>query len=83
MWPYLFGPDWVLQLLMAIGALGAAIVLVKVALGPTTRRVVEPPDQIQAIWRRYEAGDLTQWEFDRLRRAAGAAKRAPRRKIAA
>lgn len=83
MWPYLFGPCWVLQLLIAIGVLGAAIALVKVALAATARRAVERPDEIQAIWRRYEAGDLTRWEFDRLRRAAGAAERTPPRKIAA
>ncbi len=83
MWPYLFGPGWMLQLLLTIGALGILIAFLKLALAATTREVEKSPDEIQAIWHRYETGDLTRWEFDRLRHAAGAAEHAPARKIAA
>jgi len=69
MWPNLFGSGWMPQLLMTIGMLGVFGGVLK-ALGFAARSADEPPDEIQKIWHQYEVGDLTRWEFDRLRRAA-------------
>ncbi len=67
MWPDLFGPGWVWGVLLSSGLLGSLIVLLKM-LQRSTGVQEGTDDPLQVIWRRYEQGDLTQWEFERLRR---------------
>ncbi len=83
MWPSLFGPGWLPQLLMTIGMLGVFVAALKILLFAAARPAEEPPDEIQVIWHRYEAGDLTHWEFNRLRRATSCALKTPPWTIAA
>ena len=70
MWPSLFGPGWQWGVLVAlslgcvlIGLLGFLVLVVRKPR-PTA---ATPLDQ---LWRRYEEGDLTGEEFDRLRQKA-------------
>ena len=70
MWPNLLGPGWMPQLLLTIGVVGVFVGMLKTLLFGAARSADEAPDEIQKIWHQYEVGDLTRWEFDRLRRAA-------------
>lgn len=64
MWPDLFGPGWVWGLLTACSILTAGIAL----LGQAGARDAESGFLAeQELWRRYEQGDLTRWEFERLK----------------
>src|SRR6516225_516414 len=77
MWPDLFGPGWQLQILMAFGltaVLVGAIGLLWFAAGHTSPAM---PNEMLTTWRRYEVGDLTRQEFERIRGAVAA--RADRR----
>jgi len=70
MWPDLLGPGWQLQFLMALGLMAVlvgVIGLLWVAAGHTSPI---SPDQVLAAWRRYEVGDLTRQEFERVRAAS-------------
>ncbi len=68
MWPNLFGPDWIwmifagLALLLGIG-LGAVALMARV--GPKEEDRTAGPTG-QDLWHRYEEGDLTPGEFERL-----------------
>ncbi len=67
MWPDLFGPGWVWNLLATCSILAACIALVR-----AVDRAEKPDAEFEAfqeLWRRYEQGDLTSWEFERLRPA--------------
>ena len=80
MWPDLLGPGWQLQFLMALGLMAVlvgVIGLLWVAAGHTSPI---SPDQVLAAWRRYEVGDLTRQEFERVRVAAARADRGRDRK---
>ncbi len=68
MWPSLFGPGWVQQLLMTIGMIGVFVATLRVVLSSVARPREVVPDEIQMLWHQYEVGDLTQWEFERRRR---------------
>lgn len=68
MWPDLFGPGWVWGLLSASGLLAACVTLV--CLLGRAETPDSDPDTFQELWRRYEQGDLTPWEFERLRPAS-------------
>ncbi len=66
MWSDLFGPGWIWGVLSALGLFVFYVWLVVLA----DRRVPDnAPDTVQVLWHRYEQGDLTRWEFERLRRA--------------
>ena len=66
MWPELFGPGWEWGALLSLGILGAAIGLFNgcVSLGEKPAEV----DPLQRLWREYEEGGVTRWEFERLRK---------------
>jgi len=68
MWPNLFGPDWAW---IAAGALAMALVIAAVLFGLAAAARLESPDHGQTsrddLWHRYEIGDLTREEFERLR----------------
>jgi hypothetical protein len=66
MWPDLFGSGWVWGVLLSFGVLGALIGAL-VWLEILTRQPAEVDDTVQRVWHRYEQGDLTRAEFDRLR----------------
>jgi hypothetical protein len=69
MWPHLFGPGWVGDVLLSAALLAAIIVAIAVLLARTEQpagRADAAHDWIQTVWHRYEQGDLTPWEFERL-----------------
>jgi hypothetical protein len=70
MWPDLIGSGWEQQLLMAIGILSAAIAGLRTLAVVADRPFREEgPDPFLTLWHRYEEGDLTRQEFQRLRRS--------------
>lgn len=71
MWPDLMGPGWDWQVLMAVGLMGGVVATLR-ALAMAANRPEEPgrPDLLLSLWHRYEEGDLTRREYDRLRRLA-------------
>jgi hypothetical protein len=70
MWPELMGSGWEQQLLMAIGILCVVIAALKVLAAAADRPFRdEGPDPLLALWHRYEEGDLTRQEFQRLKRS--------------
>ena len=64
MWPNLFGPGWLWGVLCSVGILGAVIGFVAALPGRGPRENI--PDQVMNLWHRYETGDLTRREFERL-----------------
>ena len=73
MWPALLGSGWIWGALVAgtlvcfiVGVLGFLLLITR-----KPRR--QASDDLDAMWHRYEEGDLTRPEFDRIvrRRAAG------------
>ena len=70
MWPDLMGSGWEQQILMTIGILSAVIAGLR-ALAVAADRPFreEGPDPLLTLWHRYEEGDLTRQEFQRLRRS--------------
>ncbi len=70
MWPDLMGSGWELQLLMAIGILCAVIAALRALAAAADRPFRdEGPDPLLTLWHRYEEGDLTRQEFQRLKRS--------------
>jgi len=70
MWPDLMGSGWEQQLLMTIGILCAVIVALRILdLAADRPFKDEGPDPLLTLWHRYEEGDLTRQEFQRLRRS--------------
>ena len=70
MWPNLIGPGWQSQLALAAGLLFAVIATFKVlAVFADRMSSEEAPDPLLNLWHRYEEGDLTRQEFERLRRS--------------
>jgi hypothetical protein len=70
MWPDLMGSGWEQQLLMATGILCAVIAALKVLAAAADRPFKEEgPDPLLTLWHRYEEGDLTRQEFQRLKRS--------------
>lgn len=69
------GPGWVWGAIVALALMGMVVSLVGFLL-----LVLRPPkhgaDSANQLWRRYEAGDITREEFERLRRQAQKARRA-------
>lgn len=75
-WPNLIGPGWGEQLLLAAIMQGA--IMAVLALVWRAAHCISAPrerDAVLALWRRYEQGDLTAQEFNRLRRTTPAAAR--------
>jgi hypothetical protein len=69
MWPDLMGPGWVQQLMMTVGLLGVVVATLMILAAAASRLDgAEGPDPLLGLWHRYEEGDLTRQEFDRLRR---------------
>jgi len=66
-WPNLWGPGWWWGVLISLG-LVAGLVALFGRLDSVHREPEDRMDQLQDLWRRYEQGDLAQWEFQRLRR---------------
>ncbi len=67
MWPLIFGPGWVWGVLVAlalsslfVGVLGFLLLI----MGNRPRDHARPFDE---TWHRYEEGDITREEFERLR----------------
>ncbi len=70
MWPDLMGSGWEQQLLMTIGILGVVIAALRTLAVIADRPFREEgPDPFLTLWHRYEEGDLTRQEFQRLRRS--------------
>ena len=70
MWPDLIGSGWEQQLLMTIGILWAVIAALRGLAVVADRQLGEEgPDPFLTLWHRYEEGDLTPQEFERLRRS--------------
>lgn len=65
MWTDGLGLGWLLAGLAAAAVLGALVMSI-VALG--RRSPSGDADPVMDLWHRYEIGDLTRPEFDRLRR---------------
>jgi|GEM_PF-3253859 len=69
MWPQLFGSGWVGDVLLSAALLAGIIVAIAVLLAGTEQpagRTDLEHDWLQTVWHRYEQGDLTPWEFERL-----------------
>lgn len=69
MWPQLFGSGWLGDVLLSAALLTGIIVAIGVLLAGTeqpARRADLEHDWLQTVWHRYEQGDLTPWEFERL-----------------
>jgi len=75
MWPDLFNAGWGWGALFSALVLGALVALVA-SIGRRSWRPSEPVDRLglsgsiptmQELWHRYEIGDLTRWEFERMR----------------
>lgn len=69
MWSHLFGPGWVGDVLLSAGLLAAIIIAIAVLLSGTDQPAGHADgarDWVQTAWHRYEQGDLTPWEFERL-----------------
>lgn len=66
MWPNLFGPGWVYAVLLSCGFLLAFIGLLKF-LDFLYKEPMAQEDPLLALWHRYEVGDLTRQEFERLK----------------
>jgi uncharacterized membrane protein len=70
MWPDLMGSGWGQQLLMSIGILCVLIAAFKALAVIADRQLGEEgADPFLALWHRYEEGDLTRQEFQRLSRS--------------
>lgn len=67
MWPDLFGPGWGWDVLIAGSSLACFLTLIW--LFGDARMPQRAPDQLQRVWHRYEQGDLTRDEFERLTQA--------------
>jgi uncharacterized membrane protein len=67
MWPDLFGPGWVWGMLVSSCAIAAVVVGLFRTLNFTGGESGRSGDSVQALWHRYEEGDLTQWEFERMK----------------
>lgn len=69
MWPHLFGPSWVWDVVLSTALVAGIIVAIAVLLAGTeqpVRHAGATHDWLQTAWHRYEQGDLTPWEFERL-----------------
>ncbi len=71
MWPDLFGTGWGWNVLVSGGSLACFLALVW--LFGDARPLRGAPDLVQRVWQKYEQGDLTRYEFDRLIGAAAPA----------
>ena len=70
MWPDFLASGWELQLLMTIGILSVVIAALRTLAVVADRQFGEEgPDPFLTLWHRYEEGDLTRQEFQRLRRS--------------
>jgi len=68
MWPDLFGPGWVWGVFLSFGLLGVFAGLLK-CLDLLCKEPEGTEDPLEELWHRYEIGDLTRQEFERLKPA--------------
>jgi len=68
MWPDLLGPGWGWGLLLSCSFF-AALIGAGTFLAYRARRCDDDDEPFQTLWRRYEQGDLTREEFERLKPA--------------
>jgi len=69
MWGHLVGWGWVEDVALSAALLAAIMVAIAVLLSGSeqpARRADGTHDWLQTAWHRYEQGDLTPWEFERL-----------------
>jgi hypothetical protein len=67
MWPILFGPGWEWGVLVALSLAGLVIGLLGFLCLVVRKPRPEAATPLDQLWHRYEEGDLTGEEFDRLR----------------
>jgi hypothetical protein len=70
MWPSIFGPGWGWGLLIALAFLCFVLGVLGFLLVIFNRPSQKTGDSLDRLWHRYEEGDLTREEFERLRRPA-------------
>ncbi len=68
MWPSIFGPGWMWGALVALAFLCFVLGVLGFLLLVINRPPRETGDSVGQLWHRYEEGDLTREEFERLRR---------------
>ena len=68
MWPNLWGPGWWWGALASFGFICSTVAWMT-RVGSASRKAVGRRDELQELWKRYEQGDLTRREFQRLRRS--------------
>lgn len=69
MWPSIFGPGWVSGALIAVASLCFVLGVLGFMLLVIGRPPREADDPTERLWHRFEQGDITKVEFERLRRA--------------
>jgi len=75
MWPDLLGPGWQLQFLTALGLLAVLVGVIGLFWLAAGHTSPASSSEVTVAWRRYEVGDLTRQEFQRLRDSAARADR--------
>lgn len=68
MWPAMFGPGWQWGVLVALSLVCLAIGLIGFLCLAVRKPRPNVSTPLDLLWRRYEEGDLTSAEFNRLRR---------------
>lgn len=68
MWPSIFGPGWGWGILVALAFLCFVLGVLGFLFIVLTGRPPEAADPLDRLWHRFEEGDLTRQEFDRVRR---------------
>ncbi len=68
MWPMIFGPGWIWGVLVALGLSCIIIGVLGFLLLVLSNRPGKHPSSLDEAWHRYEEGDITREEFERLRR---------------
>ena len=69
MWPDLMGPGWPWHVVATAGMMAALLTLVALVARAAVHEEPASPDPLMVLWHRYEVGDLTRREFERLRTA--------------
>jgi uncharacterized membrane protein len=70
MWPAMFGPGCIWGVVVAISVGCLLVGLVGFLLLAVDGHRHGPVDPLDELWHRYEEGDVTRQEFERLRREA-------------
>lgn len=67
MWPMIFGPGWVWGVLVALALSSLFAGVLGLLLLVMNNRHPSRPQPLDQAWHRYEEGDITREEFERLR----------------